>query len=421
MGKLFINYRRADSAGHAGRVHDRLKGEFGDDVLFMDVATIPLGVNFAKYVSAEVAKCDVLLVLIGPNWIDVRDSDGNRRLDNPNDLVRLEIATALMRDIPVIPILIDGAKMPKPEQLPADIRELAMRNGLDVRHASFQSDIDKLIGQLKRTYATAHDADIDARDAFFQILESSEWRERQLSTTVDRTTLTYNWLQIRLATAIHKALRNSELQAWGEQVLSRTADTPEKPIPADAWDIIEIDFDRSAMPRTSAHWKVASQNGMSTAWAGVKFSRNQVFGLFPPARSPQAQSISDWRPMYRAVEHVRGRIGDADATNFWPRTRRALRQAAYDGRVKIRGRKQLPERSMSKSDYSEIHTDIEEGYWEHSEINVLASSSEEKAQAQALYHVDPQTAFAWGPLGMDERKRYAELLVCWADVVREWP
>jgi hypothetical protein len=146
---VFISYRREDSAGHAGRVHDRLERDFGSDLLFMDVDAIPLGVNFIKVLREEVAKCDVLLALIGPNWLDARDEEGNRRLDNPRDFLRIEIATALQRDIPVIPILLDSARMPKADQLPKDLEELAVRNGLDIRHASFHGDMDKLVRGLK--------------------------------------------------------------------------------------------------------------------------------------------------------------------------------------------------------------------------------------------------------------------------------
>ena len=153
MDKTFINYRRQDSAGYAGRIHDRLKREFGDDLLFMDVTKIPLGANFAKYISDEIGKCKHLLVLIGPNWLDIPDNEGNRRLDNPNDLVRLEIAAALTRDVPVIPIFLDGAKLPKRHELPEDIQELSMRNGLDVRHASFDSDMDTLIDHIRGSKA----------------------------------------------------------------------------------------------------------------------------------------------------------------------------------------------------------------------------------------------------------------------------
>ena len=148
-GKVFISYRRDDSAGHAGRVHDRLELEFGRDLLFMDVDAIPLGVNFIKILDEEVAKCDALLAVIGPNWLDLRDKDGNRRLDAPHDYVRIEIAAALKRDIPVIPVLLDGAEIPRVDQLPKDIEELALRNGLYVRHASFHNDMDRLIAGLR--------------------------------------------------------------------------------------------------------------------------------------------------------------------------------------------------------------------------------------------------------------------------------
>jgi hypothetical protein len=97
-----------------------------------------------------------------------------------------------------------------------------------------------------------------------------------------------------------------------------------------------------------------------------------------------------------------------------------LRQAAYDKRVRIRGRKQLPDKVFSqKGEYSELFTDIGNDYWMASEINVLATSP--APEAQTNYHVDPQTAYAWGEKGIYERNRYAELLVNWEDITREWP
>jgi TIR domain len=147
--RIFISYRRDDSAGHTGRIHDRLEREFGRDVLFMDVDAIPLGTNFVKVIGEEVAKCDVLLAIIGPRWLDARAEDGERRLDNPHDFVRIEIAAALKRDIPVIPILLEGTRVPKAERLPHDLKDLALRAGLDVRHASFHSDMEKLILSLR--------------------------------------------------------------------------------------------------------------------------------------------------------------------------------------------------------------------------------------------------------------------------------
>src|SRR5262245_25869679 len=147
--KVFISYRRGDSAGHAGRVHDRLERELGRDLLFMDVDAIPLGSDFVDVLSNEVAKCNVLLAIIGPNWLDARDESGNRRLASNDDFVRIEIAAALKRGIPVIPVLPDGTRVPKADQLPDDLKDLARRNGLDVRHASFHNDMDKLVRGLR--------------------------------------------------------------------------------------------------------------------------------------------------------------------------------------------------------------------------------------------------------------------------------
>jgi hypothetical protein len=148
--KIFLSYRREDSAGQAGRLADRLKLEFGD-ILFMDVDGIPLGVNFVERLSEEIATCNVLLAVIGHEWLNIRDQSGARRLDNPTDFVRVEIATALRRSIPLIPILLDGTKLPQRDQLPEDLRELTIRNGLDLRHASFHVDVGRLIHELQQT------------------------------------------------------------------------------------------------------------------------------------------------------------------------------------------------------------------------------------------------------------------------------
>ena len=147
--RLFISYRRDDSAGYSGRVHDRLQREFGRNLLFMDVDSIPLGTNFVRVLGEEMAKCDALLAVIGPGWLDARDENGQRRLANSDDFVRIEIGTALKRGIHVIPILLQGTQVPKVDQLPDDLKELALRTGLDVRHASFNEDMERLIRELK--------------------------------------------------------------------------------------------------------------------------------------------------------------------------------------------------------------------------------------------------------------------------------
>ena len=149
MTKIFLCYRREDSGGYAGRIQDQLAQALGSDVLFMDVDAIPLGANFVRVLHDEVAKCEVLLAVIGRNWLDARDERGSRRLENPNDFVRVEIAAALQRNIPVVPILVDGARIPDARQLPKELEELSLRNGIDVRLASFHNDVSRLIHGLK--------------------------------------------------------------------------------------------------------------------------------------------------------------------------------------------------------------------------------------------------------------------------------
>jgi hypothetical protein len=111
--KIFISYRRQNGS-FAGRISDRLEHQFGRKSLFVDIDAIPLGVDVTR-LNEEVAMCDVLLALIGPNWTDLRDEHGNRFLENKNDYVRLEIGSALKRDIPVIPVIADRGELPKVE------------------------------------------------------------------------------------------------------------------------------------------------------------------------------------------------------------------------------------------------------------------------------------------------------------------
>src|SRR5271170_6453501 len=150
MPRIFVSYRREDSEGEAGRLFDDLVSHFGEDSVFLDVAAIEVGRDFRKAIDESVATCGVLLAIIGKDWIDAKDEGGHRRLDDPSDFVRLETASALKRDIPVIPVLVHGAKMPRPEQLPEDLKELAYRNGVELTHARWRSDLDLLIKALRR-------------------------------------------------------------------------------------------------------------------------------------------------------------------------------------------------------------------------------------------------------------------------------
>lgn len=155
MGSIFISYRRSDSAGEAGRLSDDLIARFGTERVFMDVDAIQPGRDFRKAIRENVGGCSLLLAMIGPEWLETKSPGGTRRLDNENDYVRLEIATALGRDIPVVPVLIRGARMPKADQLPEDIRELAYRNSVELTHARWRSDAQVLLQALAPYVETA--------------------------------------------------------------------------------------------------------------------------------------------------------------------------------------------------------------------------------------------------------------------------
>jgi hypothetical protein len=154
--KIFISYRREDTGGYSLMVADRLGKSFGRQNVFMDIDSIRPGVDFRRAVQDEVASCDVLIALIGRNWLTVTDPDGRRRLDMPHDWVRLEIATALARqDILVVPTLVHGAKIPEADELPEDLQDLAWRNAIELSDARFDFDTERLMQALRGSGAPA--------------------------------------------------------------------------------------------------------------------------------------------------------------------------------------------------------------------------------------------------------------------------
>jgi DNA polymerase III delta prime subunit len=150
-GRIFISYRREDTAYPAGWLYDRLADRYGGDQVFKDVDSIELGDNFIEAITGAVGSCDVLLALIGPRWLTVADDHGHRRLDDPDDFVRLEIQAALTRKVLVIPILVDGAKMPRPEELPGSLAGLEHRQALELSPARFAVDTGRLLRVLDKT------------------------------------------------------------------------------------------------------------------------------------------------------------------------------------------------------------------------------------------------------------------------------
>jgi hypothetical protein len=149
MRAIFISYRREDSPGEAGRLFDDLVRHFGEQSVFMDVANIQAGRDFRKAIDESVSGCGVLLAVIGPGWLETRNERGGRRLDDPSDFVRNEIASALRRDIPVVPVLVRGATLPPPERVPQDMTDVVYRNGVELTHVHWKSDVQILVDALR--------------------------------------------------------------------------------------------------------------------------------------------------------------------------------------------------------------------------------------------------------------------------------
>ncbi|MEE4280108.1 MAG: toll/interleukin-1 receptor domain-containing protein [Halieaceae bacterium] len=150
MTAIFLSYRRADSSASAGRISDRLQSRFGDNQVFQDVETVPLGVDFREFVAQKLEACDVLLVVMGDNWLGVVEGEEQRRIDRPDDLVRLEVEAALQREIPVIPVLVGSKPVPSEAELPDSLKNLSYRNGVEVRSdGSFDGQMTKLVAAIE--------------------------------------------------------------------------------------------------------------------------------------------------------------------------------------------------------------------------------------------------------------------------------
>ena len=152
MSRIFISYRRADSEGYVGRLYDHLIKQFDKNEIFLDVGTIKPGEDFVTIIEQVVGSCDALIAVIGPRWLQTTDKHGNRRLDNQEDYVRLEITTALERNILVVPVLIERALMPNAKELPKNLKPLTSKNAIELSHDRFGYDVDQLVQAIGGAY-----------------------------------------------------------------------------------------------------------------------------------------------------------------------------------------------------------------------------------------------------------------------------
>jgi hypothetical protein len=147
---VFISYRRDESAGYAGRIADTLVEHFGKDKVFRDIDSLEPGLDFAEAIERALESSEVLIAVIGRNWSTATDAAGQKRLENPDDYVRVEIAAALKRNIRVIPLLVQGAAMPSASELPDDLAPLSRRNAFEIHDSSWRDDIQRLVTTLER-------------------------------------------------------------------------------------------------------------------------------------------------------------------------------------------------------------------------------------------------------------------------------
>lgn len=155
MTRVFINYRRQDAGAPSDALYERLAVRLGPSSVFRDLQSINPGAEFPEVIAEAVRSSDVVLALVGDRWLSVLDEHGQRRIDDPRDFVRLEIATALGQDVPVIPVLVDGARMPPPEDLPLSVAGITRRNALPLRTARLEVDVEQILRAV---------LDIGARD-----------------------------------------------------------------------------------------------------------------------------------------------------------------------------------------------------------------------------------------------------------------
>lgn len=149
MTRIFINYRRQDSEGYVGRITDHLSEHFDPKDIFTDVVSIKVGEDFVEVIEKGVRDCDIFIAVIGAHWLDIKADDGERRIDQEGDHVRLEIITALAENKKIIPILVNQAKMPHPAHLPEALRPLSRRNAIEISHHRFREDLMRLVEAIK--------------------------------------------------------------------------------------------------------------------------------------------------------------------------------------------------------------------------------------------------------------------------------
>jgi hypothetical protein len=187
MAQIFVSYRRGPTGYVATLLADEIKAQFGANAVFMDIDNIPFGVDFRDHIGAAISECQVVLVLIGDDWLTSKLPDGSRRIDAPDDFVRVEIEAALQRGIPVVPILTNAARVPTESELPPSIRPLAFRNAAELRSGrDLKAQLQALIRHLSSMRSTVKPSSANGGPAVSTSAPSalSRWSKRRFVVAV---------------------------------------------------------------------------------------------------------------------------------------------------------------------------------------------------------------------------------------------
>jgi hypothetical protein len=266
--RVFVNYRRSDSGGYAGRLYDALVSQAGLEV-FMDVDKIDYGVDFPEAIEDAIAACDVVIALIGPQWLTASGADGSRRLDDPADFVRIELEAALRRHTRIIPALVQGTEMPPAAALPESLSPLARRNALELSDARWRHDMQRLLDVLERTKESK-------RSESTPPTPPAEEPSRRRRVAPSRAVLAIRRRPLVAAIALLVLL----VALAGGIAAALMSSDGAKPPPAAIGDIPAgylADYDRAAL-RFGLDWAVLAAIGKLTCDHG----RSQVRGCNPP-------------------------------------------------------------------------------------------------------------------------------------------
>ncbi len=268
-GKIFINYRRGDDPGFVGRLFDRLRDSFPDDELFMDVDSITPGFDFVQVLEDQVDKCDVFLAVIGPRWLDAKNEEGERRLNDANDFVRIEIESGLKLGKRIIPVLVNDAAMPRVEHLPEPLQLLVRRHAVRLTHERFNADAQGLVKVLEDALAEAKQAREAAIEAERRAREGAARKKREEE-------------EARAAEAERQAAERSRQQA----LAGLEPEAIQKAEELASWDFIKGRGDEREL-----HDHIARYSGGITerfAWAELEELARKSLGEMPDLAALEA-------------------------------------------------------------------------------------------------------------------------------------